>query len=302
MTSDDTIRDAYDALTNRIEVGGAVSGLPSGFHDLDAITGGLHRKQVVVVGGRPTLGKTSLSLNLAAAVAVEGGGRVALATMQLSSERAMLALMCSVGKVATDRVIAGTPNEGDWPHLVQAVGELHSAEIDLIDDRSITPQELRNRVNAMPDLTDSPLDLLVVDGLQTLRGGAYKDAPSHERLDHAMQELRLLAQERDCAVVVTSQLNRFHPDRRNLRPNLFDLPSPVDQLADAVYLLHRPDADGEVAPEWQGKAEIIVAKQQGGSAGRSSVTGFLGRYMKFVNLTRQSVDETRLVTAAGSPA
>ena len=290
----------YDELAERAEKGVAASGLLTGFADFDQRTGGLQPGNLVIVAGRPGMGKTSWAMNIAENVVIDGTGGVAMFSLEMEPKDLMTRMMCSVAKVDQHRIRVGIPEEQDWPHLVEAVGKLMQPDRLLIaDTRELTPMTLRAHCRRLAgQLKDKGgLQLIIIDYLQLMEGGRKGDAANRtQEVSYISRQLKSLALELSVPIIALSQLSRQVESRPDKRPLLSDLreSGSIEQDADMVVFLYRPEyyTKDETPPEWQGKAELIVSKHRNGQPG-SSILGFLGRYTKFVNLTMDAVNEAR---------
>jgi replicative DNA helicase len=288
----------YDELTERAENGTAAKGLITGFHDFDQRTGGLQAGNLCIVAGRPGMGKTSWAMNVAENIVTDGEGAVAIFTLEMTPPDLMTRMMCSVAKVNQQRIRTGIPEEHDWPHLVDAVGKLMQPERLFISEaRELTPMTLRAQCRRLHrQLRDKGgLRLIIIDYLQLRDGGKRFDSRTNE-ITYISRQLKSLALELEIPIIALSQLNRSVENRQPPRPNLSDIreSGAIEQDADLVLFLYRPDyyLKDECPVEWQGKAELIVAKHRNGQPG-TAVLGFLGPYTKFVNLTAEASREAR---------
>ncbi|MCW2949101.1 MAG: primary replicative helicase [Thermoleophilia bacterium] len=290
----------YDELTERAEKGLSASGLATGFHDFDRRTGGLQPGNLVIVAGRPGMGKTAWAMNVAENIVIDGEGGVAMFSLEMEPKDLMVRMMGSVAKVDQQRIRVGIPHEQDWPHLVEAVGKLMQPDRLLIaDTRELTPMTLRAHCRRLAQQLKHKggLQLIIIDYLQLMEGGRKGDAANRtQEVSYISRQLKSLALELSVPIVALSQLSRQVEARPDKRPLLSDLreSGSIEQDADLVLFLYRPEyyTKDETPPEWQGKAELIVSKHRNGQPG-SSILGFLGRYTKFVNLTQEAVSEAR---------
>ncbi|MCW2924494.1 MAG: primary replicative helicase [Thermoleophilia bacterium] len=288
----------YDELTERAETGVSALGLHTGFHDFDQRTGGLRPGNLVVMGARPGMGKSAWVMNVAENVILEQEGGVAVFNLEMTPVDLMTRMMCSVAKVNSSRIRTGIPEEHDWPHLVDAVGKLMKPDRLFISEaRELTPMTLRAQCRRLHrQLKDKGgLRLVIIDYLQLMDGGKRFDSRTNE-ITYISRQLKSLALELEIPIIALSQLNRSVESRQPPKPNLSDIreSGAIEQDADIVLFLYRPDyyMKAETPVEWQGKAELIVAKHRNGQPG-SAILGFLGPYMKFVNLTQEAVHEAR---------
>ncbi len=286
----------YDELTERAEKGEVATGLMTGFHDFDQRTGGLRPGNLVVVAGRPGMGKTSWAMNVAEHIVVDpnAAGGVAIFSLEMTPDDLMTRMMCSVAKVNQQRIRNGIPEEHDWPHLVDAVGKLMKpGRLFISESRELTPMTLRAQCRRLArQLKDhGGLKLIIIDYIGLMEGGRRGDDGSNRtnEITYISRQLKSLALELELPIIALSQLNRSVENRQPPRPNLSDLrdSGAIEQDADMVLFLYRPDyyLKDETPVEWQGKAELIVAKHRNGQPG-SAILGFLGPYTKFVSLAQ----------------
>ncbi len=286
----------YDELAERAEKGEVATGLMTGFHDFDQRTGGLRPGNLVIVAGRPGMGKTSWAMNVAENIVIDPAqdGGVAIFSLEMTPNDLMTRMMCSVAKVNQQRIRNGIPEEHDWPHLVDAVGKLMKpGRLFISESRELTPMTLRAQCRRLArQLKDSGgLKLIVIDYIGLMDGGRRGDDGSNRtnEITYISRQLKSLALELELPIIALSQLNRSVENRQPPRPNLSDLrdSGAIEQDADMVLFLYRPDyyMKDETPVEWQGKAELIVAKHRNGQPG-SAILGFLGPYTKFVSLAQ----------------
>jgi replicative DNA helicase len=302
----------YDELTERAEKGEVATGLMTGFHDFDQRTGGLRPGNLVIVAGRPGMGKTSWAMNVAENVATDpsGEGGVAIFSLEMTPSDLMTRMMCSVAKVNQQRIRNGIPEEHEWAHLVDAVLKLTKPDrLFISESRELTPMNLRAQCRRLArQLKDKGgLKLIVIDYIGLMDGGRRGDDGSNRtaEITYISRQLKSLALELEVPIIALSQLNRGVENRQPPKPNLSDLrdSGAIEQDADMVLFLYRPDyyMKDETPVEWQGKAELIVAKHRNGQPG-SAILGFLGPYTKFVNLAHDDVRQARDIRPGAKPS
>lgn len=291
----------YDELYERALSGGVAKGLITGFTDFDKMTGGLQKSNLVIVAARPAMGKTSWALNVAEHVILREKKPVALFSLEMKADDLATRIMCSVAKVDQKRIRIGVPHEQDWPHLVDAMGKLSQAQdLLFIDDTgSLTPFELRTKcrrlhARLMREQRDRGEDqiglgLIVIDYLQLMDPGKRVES-DQSSISYISRQLKSLALELGVPIMAISQLSRAVEARADKKPMLADLrgSGSIEQDADIVLFLHRPEYYEPEKEELKGKAELIVAKHRNGEVGLVTM-GFLARYTKFVNLSRQDM-------------
>lgn len=289
----------YDELAERAETGATAKGLLTGFHDFDQRTGGLQPGNLVIVAGRPGMGKTSWAMNIAENVVIDTDeGGVAIFSLEMEPKDLMTRMLSSVAKVDSKRLRSEVPNEQDWPHLIDAVGKLMKPDrLFIADTRELTPMTLRASCRRLhQQLRDKGgLKLVVIDYIGLMEGGRRFEGRTQE-ISYITRQLKSLALELEVPIIALSQLNRAVESRPDKRPLMSDLreSGSIEQDADMIIFLYRPEyyMKDETPPEWQGKAELMLAKFRAGQPG-SSIVGFLGKYTKFVNLTMDATREAR---------
>jgi replicative DNA helicase len=257
------------------------------------------------------MGKTSWAMNVAENIVTDPNseGGVAIFSLEMTPQDLMTRMMCSVAKVNQQRIRNGIPEEQDWPHLVDAVGKLMKPDrLFISESRELTPMNLRAQCRRLDrQLRDKGgLKLIVIDYIGLMDGGRRGDDGSNRtnEITYISRQLKSLSLELEVPIIALSQLNRSVENRQPPKPNLSDLrdSGAIEQDADMVLFLYRPDyyMKDETPVEWQGKAELIVAKHRNGQPG-SAILGFLGPYTKFVSLTQGDVREARDARPGAKP-
>ena len=256
----DTIEKLYDRKE-------AITGVPSGFRDLDQYTAGFQRSDLVIVAGRPSMGKTSLALNVAMNAAEEGVPS-AIFSLEMSKEQIALRLLCSKARVNLKSLRTGYLNQDDWGRLITAAGVISEAPLYIDDTPAITSIELRAKARRLKKEKD--LGLVVIDYLQLMKGTGRSDAPREQEISEISRSLKALAKELDVPVIALSQLNRKVEERTNKRPQLADLreSGAIEQDADVILFIYRDEVynKSDENPK-KGQAEIIIGKQRNGPIG-----------------------------------
>ena len=261
-----------------------ITGVPTGFHDLDKLTAGLQPSDLIIVAGRPGMGKTALALNMATYAALQAGLGVAIFSLEMSKEQLVLRMLCSEARVNYARVRAGHLQESDFTKLTKAAGALWEAGIFIDDTAGLSILELRAKARRLMRETQNKLGVIVVDYLQLMRGVGRTDSREQE-ISEISRSLKALAKELNIPVVALSQLNRRVESRDDRKPVMADLreSGAIEQDADVIAFVFREAVyNKELSPEEQGNAEIIVAKQRNGPTDTVHVT-FLSQYMLFVD-------------------
>ena len=263
-----------------------ITGVPTGFHDLDRMTAGLQRSDLVIVAGRPGMGKTALALNVATGAALQTGIAVAIFSLEMSKEQLVLRMLCSEARVNYQDVRGGHLRERDFAQLVSAAGALHQAALFIDDSAGLSVLELRAKARRLKReaeaKTGRPLGLVVVDYMQLMRGSGRSDSREQE-ISEISRSLKALAKEIDCPVMALSQLNRKVEETADRRPVMANLreSGAIEQDADVILFVYREAAyNKDIDPAQEGDAEIIIGKQRNGPTGVVHVT-FLKEYMRF---------------------
>lgn len=281
----EVINEAFDKIEELYHRDEHVTGVPSGFVDLDIMTTGFHPSELIVVAARPGMGKTSFCLNIAQHAGTTKKIAAAIFSLEMSREQIAQRMLCSEARIDANRVRRGILSERDWPELAKAAGKLSNATIYIDDSPGITVLELRAKARRLK--FEQNLGLVIVDYLQLMR--------SHSRSENRQQEiseisrsLKAMARELELPVIAVSQLSRAVEQRSPKRPQLSDLreSGAIEQDADLVLFIYR---DAYYNPDSQkgGTAEVIVAKQRNGPVGTVELI-FLDEYTRFENQSRRT--------------
>lgn len=257
-----------------------VTGVPTGFTDLDSLTSGLQPSDLVIIAGRPSMGKTALALNIARNAAVDAEIPVGIFSLEMDRAQLGMRLLCSEARVDSQRMRRGFLSEQDWPRLTRAAGTVSEAAIYVDDSPTISALELRAKARRLK--RDQNLGLIIVDYLQLMRGTHRTDSREQE-ISEISRSLKALAKELSLPVVALSQLNRRVEERHNKRPQLADLreSGAIEQDADVIAFIYRDEVYNADSPD-QGLAEVIIGKQRNGPTGMAKLT-FLSQYTRFEN-------------------
>ena len=257
----------------------AVTGLPSGWVDFDAMTAGLQAGELIVVAGRPSMGKTAFAMNIAEYAAIHVGCPVAVFSMEMPGESLIMRLMSSLGRIEQQRVRSGRLEEADWSRLTSAVHMLSATRLFIDDSSSLSPNELRARARRL-HRQEGRLGLIVVDYLQLMQVPGTSENRATE-VSEISRSLKALAKELSVPVLALSQLNRTLEQRGDKRPIMSDLreSGAIEQDADLICFIYRDEVYNPETAE-AGIAEIIIGKQRNGPIGRFNLT-FLGQYTRF---------------------
>lgn len=284
FTMREVVKESFKAIEARFERKETLTGVPSGFVDLDRLTAGLQRSDLIIVAGRPSMGKTSLALCMAAHAAIDGHVPTAVFSLEMSKEQLVQRLLCSEARVDAQRLRGGYLAESDWPKLTKAAGYLSEAAIYIDDTPAISVLEMRAKARRLQ--REHGLGCIVVDYLQLMRAGGRMESRERE-ISEISRSLKALAKELSVPVVALSQLNRAVESRQDKRPQMADLreSGAIEQDADVICFVYRDEVYNKESPD-KGIAEIIVGKQRNGPTG-------VVRLKFFHEFTRfESLDQT----------
>ncbi len=279
------IKELLTGALNRIDTlfqqDSPFTGIPTGYTDFDELTSGLQKSDLVIVAGRPSMGKTTFAVNIAEHAAIHHKSKVAIFSMEMPGEQLTMRMISSLGRIDAHRMRTGKLTDDDWPRLSSAVGILNESQIIIDDTPSLTPTDLRSRARRIKREYDG-LDLIVIDYLQLMQvaGGSENRATE---ISEISRMLKGLAKELNVPVIALSQLNRSLEQRPNKRPVMSDLreSGAIEQDADLIVFIYRDEVYNEDTPD-KGTAEIIVGKQRNGPIGTVRLT-FLGQFTRFEN-------------------
>jgi len=265
-----------------------ITGVPTGYDDLDKITSGLQPSDLIILAGRPSMGKTALALNIAQNAAIFNKVPVAVFSLEMSKEQLGMRMLCSVSRVDSQDIRSGYIKDSDWPKLARATGILSEAPIYIDDSPALGVLEMRAKSRRLK--SEHNIGLVVVDYLQLMRGRSNAERREQE-ISEISRSLKAMAKELDLPVVALSQLNRSLESRPNKRPQLSDLreSGAIEQDADLICFLYRDEIynKSEDNPR-RGIAEVIVGKQRNGPTGTVDLT-FIDKFTTFENYTHHDV-------------
>ncbi len=280
------VTKAVDKIDQLFHSDNPITGLSTGYSDFDHLTAGLQRSDLIIVAGRPSMGKTSFAMNIAEHAAVEGNGPVLVFSMEMPGEALALRMLSSLGRIDQHRLRSGNLKDDDWPRISSAVSLLSQNKLFIDDTAGLTPSEVRSRARRLAR-EQGQLSLIVIDYLQLMHSGGRHDNRSAE-LSEISRSLKSLAKELNCPLMALSQLNRSLEQRADKRPVMSDLreSGAIEQDADVIAFIYR---DEVYHPESRDKgiAEILIRKQRNGPIG-SVKLAFLGQYTRFENLSREA--------------
>ncbi|PIR26799.1 MAG: replicative DNA helicase [Deltaproteobacteria bacterium CG11_big_fil_rev_8_21_14_0_20_42_23] len=284
----DVVKDSFKAIEQLYERKELITGVPSGFKDLDRLTSGFQPSDLVIIAGRPSMGKTAFVLSILENAAIDHGKYCAIFSLEMSKEQLVQRMLCSRAEIDSTKLRGGFLAESDWPKLTRAAGMISESPVFIDDTPAITSMELRAKARRLQ--REHGLDLVVVDYLQLMR--ASRRIESREReIAEISSSLKALAKELSVPVLALSQLNRGLEARQDKRPQLSDLreSGSIEQDADVVMFIYRDEVYNKETPD-AGKAEIIIGKQRNGPIGRATLA-FRHNITRFDNLA-QHVDQS----------
>lgn len=281
----DMMNDSIKMVEKLYERKEMVTGVPTGFNDLDRLTAGLQPADLIVVAGRPSMGKTAFSLNIAAHAALHAGIGVAVFSLEMAKEQLGLRMLCSEARVDHSKVRSGHLAEREFPALVSAAGRLAEAPIYIDDTPAISILELRAKSRRLVRDRDKKIGLIIVDYLQLMRGMSMVQNREQE-ISEISRSLKALAKELHVPVIAISQLNRRVEDRGDKRPMMADLreSGAIEQDADVIAFIYRDEVYNKDTTD-PGTAEIIVAKQRNGPTDTVRLT-FISKITRFENYSQ----------------
>ena len=267
---------------------GALTGISSGFQDLDAITSCLQPSDLVIIAGRPSMGKTALMMNIAESAVISGNKPVLVYSLEMPSHSLVMRMLSSLGRIDQTKIRNGQLSDDDWPRLTSAVTLLNDKPLFVDDTPGLTPNEMRSRTRRIVR-EHGPVGMIVVDYLQLMQTSGTPENRAVE-ISEISRSLKSIAKEFDCPVIAGSQLNRGLEQRTDKRPIMSDLreSGAIEQDADLIMAVYRDEVYHEDTPD-KGIAEIIILKQRNGPIGRKKLA-FMGQYTKFEDLARDYED------------
>ena len=279
----DLLTAAVEKIDYLFSLDNPITGVPTGFDDFDQKTSGMQKSDLIIIAGRPSMGKTTFAMNIAENAAIRSQVPVAVFSMEMPGEQLAMRMMSSLGRIDQHRVRTGKLNDEDWPRLTSAVQILSDAPIYIDDTPGLTPTELRARARRLH--REHGLGMIVIDYLQLMQGSA--NAAKENRateISEISRSLKGLAKELNVPVIALSQLNRGLEQRTDKRPIMSDLreSGAIEQDADVIVFIYRDEVYNEDSPH-KGMAEILIRKQRNGPIGVSRLA-FLGQFTRFENL------------------
>ena len=276
---------SIDRIEKLYESKEAITGVSTGFADIDEMTSGLQPSDLIIVAGRPSMGKTSFAMNIAEYVAVEKKKPVAIFSMEMSGEQLAMRLLASLGRINSNKIRTGRLADEDWPRLNSAVGLLDKAPIFVDDSGGLNTLDLMSKARRIAR-ENNELGLIIVDYIQLMQASDSAENRATE-ISAITRSLKILAKELHVPVVALSQLNRSVEQRPNKRPVMSDLreSGAIEQDADVIFFIYRDEVYNEDT-EQKGVAEVIIGKQRNGPIGTTKLT-FRGEFTRFENFASQ---------------
>ncbi len=283
------LHKAVDKIETLFEQEGSITGASTGFSDFDEMTSGLQPSDLIIVAGRPSMGKTTFAMNMAENVAIKNSKPVAVFSMEMPGDQLAMRMMSSLGRIDQHRIRTGKLEDDEWPRMTSAINLLADTQLFIDDTPALTPNDLRSRSRRLTR-EHGQLGLIVIDYLQLM------DSPSSgenrvQQISDISRALKALAKELNVPVVALSQLNRNLEQRPNKRPVMSDLrdSGSIEQDADVIVFIYRDEVYNEDSQD-KGMAEIIIGKQRNGPIGTTRLT-FLGQFTRFENHVANSYAE-----------
>lgn len=272
---------AVDKIEMLFEQEGHITGAATGFSDLDDLTSGLQPSDLIIVAGRPSMGKTTIAMNMAENIAIKSGMPVAIFSMEMPGDALAMRMMSSLGRIDQHKVRTGKLEDHEWPRLTSAISLLGETKMFIDDTPALSPTEVRARARRLTR-EHGQLGLIVLDYLQLMQSPSSGENRV-QQISDISRGLKALAKELNVPVVALSQLNRNLESRPNKRPMMSDLreSGAIEQDADLIIFVYRDEVYNEDSPD-KGIAEVIVGKQRNGPLGTVRLT-FLGQYTRFEN-------------------
>ena len=274
------LKDALDKVDELFHKDSPITGVATGFDDLDIKTAGLQQSDLIIVAGRPSMGKTAFAINIAEHAAIKEKKSVAVFSMEMPGEQLAMRMMSSLGRIDQHKVRTGKLDDDDWPRLTSAVGILQETKMFIDDTPALTPAELRARCRRI--YRENGLDLVVIDYLQLMQVAGTTENRATE-ISEVSRSLKAMAKELNVPVIALSQLNRSLEQRTDKRPVMSDLreSGAIEQDADVILFIYRDEVYDEESPD-KGTAEVIIGKQRNGPIGKVKLA-FRGQFTRFEN-------------------
>lgn len=279
------LKEAVERIDELFGNSDALTGVTTGFDDLDGRTGGLQKSDLIIVAARPSMGKTTFAMNLVENALMASNKPVLVFSLEMPAAQLVTRMLSSLGRINQTKVRNGQLEDDDWPKLTAAVNMLKNKPLFIDDQAGISPNEMRTRARRIVR-EHGPLSMIMVDYLQLMQIKTGKVESRTNEISEISRSLKAIAKEMECPVVALSQLNRSLEQRPNKRPVNSDLreSGAIEQDADVIMFIYRDEVYNEDSPE-KGVAEIIIGKQRNGPIGTTRLA-FIGKYTRFENLAR----------------
>jgi len=273
------LRQAVETIEEMSESDGSMTGIPTGFTDFDKRTNGLQKSDLIIIAGRPAMGKTSFAMNIVEKAAIQHGASVAIFSMEMSAVQLVMRMMSSLSRINSGKLKSGNLQDHEWPRIGQNQQLMANSRIFIDDTPALSPMEVRARCRRLQ--RQHGLDLVVIDYLQLMQIKGSENRVNE--ISEISRSLKGLAKELDIPVIALSQLNRSLEQRPNKRPVMSDLreSGAIEQDADLIVFIYRDEVYNEDTMH-KGKAEIIIGKHRHGSTGMTPLT-FIGEFTRFEN-------------------
>src|SRR5690625_1262585 len=278
----DVLEEVYENIEQLHHQKGDITGIPTGFRDLDRITSGFQRNDLIIIAARPSVGKTAFALNIAQNVAIRTEENVAVFSLEMGAEQLVQRMLCAEGNIDSQRLRTGKLEEDDWEKLTMAMGSLSQAGIFIDDSASIRVSDIRSKCRRLKQ--EHGLGMIIIDYLQLIQGSERSSENRQQEVSEISRSLKALDRELEVPLIALSQLSRGVESRQDKRPMMSDLreSGSIEQDADIVGFLYRDDYyDSE--SEQQNIIEIIISKQRNGPTGTVQLA-FAKEYNKFIDL------------------
>jgi replicative DNA helicase len=284
----DVLVRTYDNIESMHAHVGEITGIATGFTELDKMTAGFQRNDLIIVGARPSVGKTAFALNISQNVATKTGENVAIFSLEMGAEQLVMRMLCAEGNIDAQRLRTGSLTDEDWSKLTMAMGSLSNAGIFIDDTPGVRVNDIRAKCRRLKQ--EHGLGMILIDYLQLILGSGRSGENRQQEVSEISRSLKQLARELQVPVIALSQLSRGVEQRQDKRPMMSDIreSGSIEQDADIVAFLYRDDYYDKES-ENKNIIEIIIAKQRNGPTGTVSLA-FVKEYNKFVNLERRFDD------------
>ncbi len=279
----------FRRVTELCDTKGAITGLATGFTDLDELTAGLQKSELIIVAGRPSMGKTSLAMNFVEHAIMNSNAPSLVFSLEMPADQLVMRMLSSLARIDQTRMRIGELSENDWTRFTAAVSQLRDKPLHIDDTAALTPNEIRARARRVAR-QHKGLGLIVVDYLQLMRGSGQPENRTNE-ISEISRSLKALAKEMGCPVVAAAQLNRALESRTNKRPMMADLreSGAIEQDADVILFIYRDEVYNEETED-AGIAEINIGKQRNGPIGMVRLS-YIGKLTRFEDLARDRYDD-----------